>query len=638
MSSIVQHRDRSVRGADTAPLPPAAALKRQFPTTLAGLKQQTPLQSYGRILLAAMVVVVVVLIWTSSPPPGESLEEVTAAPKRQGRASARPRASSGKVGEPVSPRQSVVFPPFKDLCEWITGRRTLSVAATAAMPATAIAPDPELRAQLESAMDRFDHIAADGGAAGRRWSAATGLPLASQRTGDVKVRFVAVTNRVDGTTHFATVAAAMAGVRLDMLGKDWKGFSFTKRTRLLVSYAEREGLTDADVIVATDADAVMSGEDAESFFAAFVASTAASEEEHMTYSVRDIRTGKRQTPIIFSAEATCWAFNTFRGSGCVPGYQRIYDMRERWVTSSNESLQRNFNKHAFKYLNAGVMVARVWALRELETVFHSFALTHRPRRKWRQWHCDQSAFAALHLDLLWWELESHAWDGVPEALPAAKWKKSLYPPQSLPSPGRGPHNLPPGLIGIDQFTRLSLTIEPSLNRKNAYGFGGNAVRYISKPERSVSAAVARDASVETSSMGLTRTRHRLAMTPRNYVDCTGVSSAPPECAYRDAVWGIPANASAVVPLLWHFSGGGKSDRFAHYRTVFPWYTPTLKDSAALQRLVRVYANLPPTRVFAIDPETNNNVYMSVTRVLPHRTSDDVTSADVCRASVLRSTG
>jgi hypothetical protein len=69
--------------------------------------------------------------------------------------------------------------------------------------------------------------------------------------------------------------------------------------------------------------------------------------------------------------------------------------------------------------------------------------------------------------------------------------------------------------------------------------------------------------------------------------------------------------------------------------VFPWYTPTLKDSAALQRLVRVYANLPPTRAFAIDPETNNNVYMSVTRVLPHRTSDDVTSADVCRASVLR---
>jgi hypothetical protein len=402
-----------------------------------------------------------------------------------------------------------------------------------------------------------------------------------------------------------------------------------------------EGLSDADVIVATDADAVMSGEDAESFFAAFVASTAASEEEHMTYSVRDIRTGKRQAPVLFSGESSCWHWETFTRKECPAGYEKVYEVREEWVATANVSLQRGYNRaNPYKYLNAGVMVTRVWALRLLKTLFLNFARSQKPRRKFRNltdWWCDQSAFGGMYLDLIWWELRSNALDGAPKRLSASLWQESLYPPKTPLAPGRGPHGLPAGFLGVDQATRLSMTIEPLMNRHGWFGINGEVVRQVDNPVPALKAALAKGVPLEMSPLGVVRSSHHLAVTPRLNVDCAGVASVPPECAYRDAVLGIPEGATAVAPLMWHFAGFKKSERFVPYRTVFPWYTPTVTNSTALQTLVHVFANIPATRVFSIDPKTNTGEYLADALLAPHNAADDVTTVDMCYASVLKPT-
>jgi hypothetical protein len=400
-----------------------------------------------------------------------------------------------------------------------------------------------------------------------------------------------------------------------------------------------EGLSDADVIVATDADAVMSGEDAESFFAAFVASTAASEEEHVSYALRDIRTGKRMAPVLFSSEQSCFHIQVIEPKDCAPTYRKYRKMFEQWAESANVSYQPSRTAvNPFLYLNAGVMVTRVWALRRLAPAFINFAKTHTPKRKMivnKQWWCDQATFGTLYLDLIWWELRSNALDGAPKRLSASLWQESLFPPEAPLPAGRAPHDLIGGLIGIDESVRLSVTLNPHHSPPRAFRINEEVITSVRRPESPLVAALAKGMPLGVSPVGVVRSRHEFVLTPRLNVDCAGVASVPPECAYRDAVVGIPEGATAVVPLMWHYASPSKHRVYLHYRTLFSWYTPALRNASLFHTLERVVASLPPTRVFSIDPETNTGEYLGKALLLPHNDSDDVSVVDMCVASVLK---
>jgi hypothetical protein len=395
-------------------------------------------------------------------------------------------------------------------------------------------------------------------------------------------------------------------------------------------------MTDADVIVGMDSDALFSGEDPYGFIEAFVASTAESLEEHRTYSVRDIRLGKRQPPFLFGSEFNCMRDQATRKDQdiCRGPYHALNEMMAVWAAKTNVTLtpdhQEGFNP--MRFLNAGVFVARVWALRRWNTALLDFLETHKPKSG-KTWWCDQSAMGTMYLELRLWEMLSGALDGTPHVLTAAEVGRSFYPPMVLPTAGSGPHGVPAGLVGYERAGRLVLTVGPEMSEQGVF-----QIDSITVPRNNASDEVlqrllqSRPWTMETALAGLKQSSHRLHLTPRNAVDCHGVADIGVGCEYREAVLGMQMTTSAyngVVPLIWHFAGGGKRKMLTHYRAVFPWYTPATIDAAARNALLWTLVSAPPTRVFAVDTRMDVESGTATQPLLPHDERDDVSFVQMC---------
>ncbi|KPA79037.1 hypothetical protein ABB37_05573 [Leptomonas pyrrhocoris] len=538
--------------------------------------------------------------------------------------------------------------PFRDLCD----------AAAALYESADNATTAHRGAQsrrLARLMDRFRHIPADGGPAGVRWSAATGLPLSSAATRrggegkeedgkvEVKAHFVTISTRMDDFAQATTTAATMAGVRLNVIGVGWNWFAFTRRMELLRSFIDQDNVDEDDVLVSVDADAVFSGEDLYDSLAAFVASTAANATEHETYRVRDIRLGRRQPPVLFSAEYNCMHAQAYPSRHlCPTGYNVIDQMMSTWSQQAGVPLPSAHRRvNPFPYLNAGVVVARVWAIRRVWAASQAFMSSH-TFYEGDEWWCDQSVLGSLYLQLRWWEIKSFALDAAPaQLLSTATQAECLFPPLMLPEPHRGPHGLPGGLIGLDDAGRFSLVISTQMDQKGVFQVGGTPITQSTQPEDALATYLRSGGRVEDGLTGVPRSGHRVELVPRAGFDCGGAAGhnaqaiRPPECAYRAAVLGVPGSAEAVTPLIWHFAGKYKRPLLTRFRVVFPWYTPMLWNASVRLAVLATVTAAPPTRLWYLNATTDLPFANIVHALYSHSSEDDASFEQMCELSRVR---
>lgn len=534
------------------------------------------------------------------------------------------------------PMNAKVF-PFRDLCDTAAAE----VKVHASVSPTAQHYVEALRQQRA----RLLHLPADGGAVGERWSAATGLPRPPARAGrTVAAHFVTLSTRTDDFLSTTTTAATMAGVALDVVGVGWAWFTFARRMELVASFLEQAGASEDDVVVSMDADAVLSGEDVQDALAAFAASTAATADEHATYAVRDIRLGRRQPPVLFSAEYNCMHAQAYAQRYlCPTGYDEIDEQMQQWSQRANVSLpSEHRHVNPLRYLNAGVVVARVWALRRVWAAARAFMATH-TFYEGDEWWCDQSVYASLYLQLRWWEVGSGALDTATPHSPSAEDQAACpFQPLVLPDPQHGPHGLLGGLIGLDHAGRFCLVISTQVLPKGLLQIGGTATSSDTSPDSALTAYLQGRATMEVGRTTPLRSSHRLTISPRKGVDCEGHDAAgaapadePPDCRYRAAVLGITNEEPAITPLIWHFAGKQKRVLLTRFRVVFPWYTPMLWNATLRRDVVGLLAAAPPTRLWYIN-ETTNLPFNNVRHALyPHQDGDDRSFQHLCTLSAVR---
>jgi hypothetical protein len=334
---------------------------------------------------------------------------------------------------------------------------------------------------------------------------------------------------------------------------------------------------------------------------------------------------------VFGAEFNCMRVQALgEGEKCESAYSKVNDAAAKWSRQQNVALPNLYTeRNPFRFLNAGVFIARVWALREFNAAAQQFMRHHPPKRN-DAWWCDQSAMGTLYLDLLMWEILSGALDGTSKPLTEEMLKESVYPPMLLPKEGDGPNGLPGGLVGIDTSERFVLNIGAELSRLKFFRVGTHVVRRNKNPEGPLQKyQKGAYKKTQNSVMGVPESTHRINIKPRNGVDCAGVADRPPECAYRDAVLGIPIGAPAVVPLTWHFAGRGMKPVAAHYRGLFPWYTPTVQNGVALRRVVETLLDAPPTRVFEVDSATDKRDIYHPVGLRPYDPVHDLPFMKMC---------
>lgn len=549
----------------------------------------------------------------------------------------------------LAPPMYVESFPFRDLCVSARTAHTSNRKDNTAPATKGAAPTQERPHRLR-------RLPADGGEVGLRWAQTTGLPLpADRRNRAVAARFVTLSTRTDDFLQASTTAAAMAGVSLDVIGLGWTWFSFIRRMEIVRSFLDLANVAGDDVVVVADVDALWSGESVEDALAAFVASTAASAAEHATYRVRDIREGRRQPPVLFGAEYNCMHAQAYPSRHlCSTGYDVIDAMMASWAQQEGVPLPAEHRRtNPFRFLNAGVVVARAWALRRVWAAASAFMKSH-TFYAGEEWWCDQSVFGSLYLQLRWWELRSGllktAAPATPHALSEREKADCLFAPLVLPDAAHGPHGLPGGLIGLDHVGRFSVVISMQVERKYVLQVSSERIGQTTSPDAALTKFLDGKGQVEVRAGALlTRSPHRVELVFRPGFDCAhggaDKGAAPlPECAYRHAVLGLPNATSvtaetdaAVAPLMWHFAGKYKRLVLTRFRTVFPWYTPMLWQAAARTAVLDALAAAPPTRLWYLNETTDSPFENVVHALYPHDSEDDVSFAKLCALSDVRQT-
>ncbi|CCW65902.1 unnamed protein product [Phytomonas sp. EM1] len=129
--------------------------------------------------------------------------------------------------------------------------------------------------------------------------------------------------------------------------------------------------------------------------------------------------------------------------GCALGYEIVYEKVRQYAAAHPEhNISLSFDASPYRHLNAGVVVARVWAYKEfLRKAFDVTKTQAPPVKTERGWTGDESIYTALYLDLLAWEVDRSVF-----SMPANELKAA-----------RSPYGVRAGLIGLD-FTDAPLVI------------------------------------------------------------------------------------------------------------------------------------------------------------------------------------
>ncbi|RNF01327.1 expression site-associated gene (ESAG-like) protein [Trypanosoma conorhini] len=172
-------------------------------------------------------------------------------------------------------------------------------------------------------------------------------------------------------------------------------YSHTVRISWLLSYIEEAGLRDEDVVVMFDgADTFFTGPLAAKWAVeGFVTATAPSAD---AFDATAVHRGEASAPMLFSAEPPCFApqVDLVVQYGPEGDYERCCWFYERlWKVAGSSADQRMVQSppSGFRYLSAGGMAGRVWAIREASKAYASLLA------KSDKWWCDQTIWALLYV-------------------------------------------------------------------------------------------------------------------------------------------------------------------------------------------------------------------------------------------------
>ncbi|CBZ25017.1 conserved hypothetical protein [Leishmania mexicana MHOM/GT/2001/U1103] len=216
------------------------------------------------------------------------------------------------------------------------------------------------------------------------------------------------------------------------------------------------------------------------------------------------------------------------------------------------------------YLNAGMHISRVWALRELAAGVLRFAKEQQPRVK-REWFCDQSIIGVLRYYSRMFEIDAgllfqsgHRTDG------------RLV---------RDSFGLPVGLISVDHLTEFMFTSH--LQRRQ---WLGQMTSYYTRHRDDVSFTVPdRDLIATASGAFITPPLWVRQVLPRCF-DVTFLDgSVSTACS--------AAPRRHVLPSFLHFAAGSKRRYYGRYREWFAWHFAARRNFKALSAAMTVLDKL-----------------------------------------------
>ncbi|KAG5482781.1 hypothetical protein LSCM1_06811 [Leishmania martiniquensis] len=215
-----------------------------------------------------------------------------------------------------------------------------------------------------------------------------------------------------------------------------------------------------------------------------------------------------------------------------------------------------------QYLNAGMHISRVWALRELGAGVLRFA-RKQPRRSPKKWSCDQSIIGIMRYYLRMFEINKgllfqtgHNDDG------------ELF---------RDPFGLPVGLLSIDRHTEFMFTSH--LRRRKGLG---NLTSYYVRNRKNDPIPDA-DLIETTSGALMTAPLWGREVQPR----CLEVPL--PDSSV--SVWCSPITPKFLLPSFLHFAAGSKHLLYRKYRECFAWYFAARRNGKALSSSMKVLSTL-----------------------------------------------
>ncbi|CCW70828.1 unnamed protein product [Phytomonas sp. Hart1] len=259
------------------------------------------------------------------------------------------------------------------------------------------------------------------------------------RTTGPRVVIFVMSNKIDNTLCYSVGSAYLSGFPIVVAGYQMEYKGFLSKFDFAESAMKNAQLNPEDIVILMDSDTVFTGVDIHPFLDHFIAQSAMAPEELDALAVRQ---GRAMAPIVVSAEAGCWTPNLYvDNENCAIGYEAIHKKVRAYAAAHPEhKLPSFFDLSSQRYINAGVVIARVWAYRELVQKADNLTKTqpakHKPEKGW---HCDQSIFAALYLDLLTWEVERNI------------FSMQLHERQAA----RSTYGVRAGFIGLDYANELS---------------------------------------------------------------------------------------------------------------------------------------------------------------------------------------
>nr|ABL96298.1 ESAG-like protein [Leishmania donovani] len=222
------------------------------------------------------------------------------------------------------------------------------------------------------------------------------------------------------------------------------------------------------------------------------------------------------------------------------------------------------NRNPSHYLNAGMHISRVWALREVAASVLRFAKEQRPRVK-REWACDQSILGILRYYSRMFEINA-----------GLLFQTGHRPDGRL---ARDQFGLPVGLISVDHLTEFMFT--SNLRRRRGLG---QLTPYYRRHGNDVSFTIPdSDLIISASGAFVTPSLWRREVPQR----CFNVTLLDGSVSSR--CFGPPK--LEVFPSFLHFAAGSKQRFYRQYRAFFSWYFAARRSLKALSAAMTVLDKL-----------------------------------------------
>ncbi|CCW65366.1 unnamed protein product [Phytomonas sp. EM1] len=250
-----------------------------------------------------------------------------------------------------------------------------------------------------------------------------------------------MSDKIDDAVCYSAGSAYLSGLPVVVAGYQMPCHGIFSKIEYMEAAIKNAELQPEDVIVVMESGTFFTGVDINPLLDRFIAQSAATPEELDALAVRQ---GRAMAPLLLNAEAESSKATILEHlGGCKPVYEDAYEkVRKYAVAHPEHKLALPFDVSRCRYLDSGVVVARVWAYKDFSKLANNYVYTQiLESTVKRGWLTDQSIYIAFYLDLITWEVERDVF--------------------SMPMDGqkvaRSSYGMRAGLLGLD-YTNAPLVI------------------------------------------------------------------------------------------------------------------------------------------------------------------------------------